>query len=132
MLIKFTLDIKPLSINQMYCRDMRYKSATARAWEAELARLLRDVPDLTKLGAEWGKRGGTFSIRINFVHPTGVFYTEAGAISSRSTDITNAEKSLVDGIFRHMKVNDKHLQRMLSQKVPGINWQIQVVLKLNR
>lgn len=132
MLIKFTLDTKPFSINQAYCRDMRYKTSAFKAWETALARFLHDVPELKTLGAEWNKRGGYFSIRINFVHPPGTLYTEAGAFSSRSFDISNCEKGLIDGIFRHMGVNDKHLQRMLSQKVPGTGWQIQVALKLYR
>lgn len=130
VIVKFELDLKPLSINQTYYGNRAIKTKEARAWEQSIYTELVNIHELTKLADAWRAQGGIFRIRINFVHPSGVFYNEAGVISARSYDISNCEKSIIDCIFRRMKVDDRFLQRMVSQKVPGVDWQIAVKIQL--
>lgn len=87
-----------------------------------------------------------YEIHLKFFYPPTRFYTKTGEISSKTMDITNVEKCLVDLIFQpkyfgkthpegadNLNIDDKWLTKMVSEKVAHTedNYKIEVVIKIN-
>lgn len=131
--MKLTLNCKPFSINAYSYRDKRHKTAEARAWEAQVLELLEPYEKaLLELADDWRKGGGVWRIKLYFFYPMHIFYNKDGQISSKSMDLTNVEKPLVDMIFGQvMGVNDKSIVECQSFKLPYAMYAIEVHLELN-
>lgn len=130
MLIDITLDMPAFSVNAYYYRDRRHKTAEARAWEAEFQRQLEDYKILHDF-AHRLKDGATVAIEIVVEYPPHVFYNKAGHVSSKTFDVTNVEKPIVDQIFNFMGANDKVITKLVSTKKPGPKAQLKIRLEIN-
>lgn len=132
MIYEFELPIKPFSINAAYYRTRSIKTAACREWEAAVKELLDEHKILHEMADNWKKTGGVFQIRLEFVHPHYVFFNKAGLISSKSFDLSNLEKLLIDVLFgQFMDVNDRNITKLTSVKYAGTTWCIKVKLELH-
>ncbi len=129
--MKFTLLCKPFSVNAYHYRDKRHKTAEARAWEAQVLSLLEEhEKSLLEIASDFNKIGGGFRVHFSAIYPPHIFYNKAGGISSKTIDITNFEKPLLDLIFGSiMGVNDKTVVECKSHKLPGPFYAIEVTLE---
>ena len=95
----FTLKIKPFSVNQMYGRERNRKTMDCYDWEAQFCHLLRqDAPQkaLKELREAFDSSNHAYVVRLTFGFHSSIFFTKDGAISSRSFDLTNLEKPILD------------------------------------
>lgn len=129
--------LEPLSINSTYIRGHNgvVKSNAARNWTQtffhKLATLenlqalkeLRDTIDLKTQG---------YRLTITTVYPHEMFYTKKGELSSRTQDLSNTEKSLIDCLCLpkfsveappygapNLMCDDKHVVELISRKTWG-------------
>lgn len=131
--MEFTLLCKPFSVNAYHYRDKRHKTQEARDWEANLLRLLEEHSKrLQELAEDYKRMGGCFYIAISAIYPPHIFYNKQRQISSRTLDVTNFEKPIVDVIFGQvMGVNDKVVVECLSRKAAGPFYAININLQFH-
>lgn len=126
-MIEFTLPVKPFSVNKMHYRDQRFKSAEYKDWAQLVLYHLQDIKALHEMGMDWHSKGGSFCVWFTFEFPKHIFYNKAGAISSKSMDLSNVEKPLLDLIFGDtMDVNDKNVVKLVSRKEAGAFYCIRI------
>lgn len=144
MRVKLRLNVKALSINATYYANRNHgKTAEAKVWTAQVCteinryyeqiKLIRDNFDADK---------HVFAINLKFITPK--FYTADGKLSAHSMDISNIEKSIIDilfipsyngnGIYQcdNLDIDDKYITSMLSTKEYGLDYAIEVTLKLKK
>lgn len=128
---EFELKCKPFSVNAYYFRDLRVKTKEARAWEAEVMELLEEHRKaLQDLVAPFSSTC-SFGVEFTAVYPKHVYYAQHGGISSKTIDITNFEKPLMDLIFKNvLELNDKYVVKCISRKEPGLIYSLRIKLKL--
>jgi len=127
----FVLETPAFSINRMTYRDARFKTKEARAWEAKVSEMLQEHKMLVDMAAMAKKDGSTFGIEITVEYPPHIYWNKSGGISSKTFDVTNTEKQIVDMIFRFMETNDKYLVKLVSRKCAGPRGCIKIKLELN-
>lgn len=109
---KFILqNLKPLSVNSTYYRSFNgvTKTSAANDWthtifyilsSEENARALRELRECfdPKLHVLY------FSIFV--LYPKSIFYTKAGVVNSKTIDLSNCEKSIIDAFCLKRYFND--------------------------
>lgn len=96
-----------------------------------LFHLKKHALGLAGIGARHVQVNGTFAVLLEFVYPKAVFYNKQGTISSKSHDLSNVEKGLIDLIFgATMGVNDKYITKLVSTKRSGAEYSINVQIEL--
>lgn len=131
MKLEFSLPIKPVSVNAYTYGSKKWKTQEARDYEREFNKLLEPYLSAMILMAEtWRKSYGTYKVGVTVTHPCAIFYTRKGQVSSKSFDVDNVLKPILDMVFRRMDVNDKHVTELTSRKIPGEAWEIRVSLEL--
>ena len=130
MRVEFFLDIEPFSVNAWTYARQKIITREAREWQAQVYEQLSEVKALADLAEEWRAQGGVFSIEIHSIYPHHIFYNKQRQISSKTKDVSNVEKPLIDCIFRHMDINDKYIVSMLSTKSASVRPGVNVVLEL--
>jgi Holliday junction resolvase RusA-like endonuclease len=135
MEIEFILPVKAFSINQMSCRDARFKTSAYKDWATAVLQYIRDLDNyktLLDIAAEHKAKNGTFSIKIIVHYPFHEFFNKSQQVSSKTIDVTNFEKPLVDLIFKDiMELNDKYVTEMLSRKEASSHHYITVAIRLS-
>jgi hypothetical protein len=131
--IKLVLKIKPFSINAMFAKSRGFTTAKYKDWSYQVFHQLDTEENLKKM-AEFKEE---FDPLVNCIHlhlkssyPKSVFIKKAGGISSRTHDISNIEKPLIDLIFdekyekkpspygcKNLAINDKFITKMISEKL---------------
>lgn len=127
--------IEPLSINSTYVRGHNgvVKSTAARNWtqtvlhalskHTDKFKQLREAADLKEMG---------YRFTITTVYDKSVFFTKKGEMSSRTQDLSNTEKSIID-VFclpkfaveeppygvSNLMCDDKHVVELVSRKMWG-------------
>lgn len=129
MTAKFTVNLSPLSLNAMYCRDMRYKSARYKTWQMSFIMQLWKLESQTQMKKlrEAYCEGDSFAVRLTFNYAK--FLNKAGLITAHTEDLTNVEKPIVDLIFGakfhvlpepygvpNLNVDDRFIVSLLSRK----------------
>lgn len=128
----FTLPLKPFSVNSMYYGHRNQKTAECRDWEsAFLHELGKSGPQsaLKDLREAFVLHKHVYRARIIWHVPRVSFITQKGEISSRSFDVTNTEKPIIDLVFlpkyhvqrppygcQNLNVDDKYLMSLNSGK----------------
>lgn len=131
MKLELLLPIKPMSVNAYTYGSKKWKTREARDYEIEFNQLLKAYAlPLADMAEKWRKSYGVFKVDVVTVHPTSVLYTDRGQVSSRSFDVDNVLKPILDMVFRGMGVNDKHVTMLTSSKIPGTDYEVRVTLKL--
>lgn len=132
MRIKFSLPLKPFSINRMFCRDISHKTADYKDWErAAVLALAQKVPQaaMAAFRQQFDASQHGIVVRMHFQIPEDILITKAGLLSSRAMDITNVEKPLLDILCLpkfhvqsapfgclNLNIDDKYVLRLTSTK----------------
>lgn len=123
MIIEFTLPIKAYSINAYHYATRRVITKEARVWSDMVKEHLRAIPCLAEFKSEYDYT--PISIYISIHYPKQIFYNKEGLISSKTMDISNTEKILIDLIFKEtLDINDKYITYMESSKHAGDSYMI--------
>jgi Holliday junction resolvase RusA-like endonuclease len=130
--VKFSLPIKPFSINQKSCRDARYTTVPYKAWAQEAYEHMRQHSELVQFAINvHNVINPKYEIKLCAYYPFSTFYNKSGGVSTKTIDITNYEKLLVDVLFNEiLNVNDKFIIKMLSEKKEAECHRIDVTLRL--
>lgn len=135
---KFILHgLKPLSVNSTYYRSFNgvTKTSAANDWTYTIFHILsssENVEKLAKLRSEFDPKLHALSFDICVFYPKSIFYTKTGVINSKTIDVSNFEKSIVD-VFclkRHfdnpppsgcqnLNTDDRYVTDMRSSKRPS-------------
>lgn len=118
MQIEFTLPIKAYSINNYMYASRRVITKEARLWSDAVKEQLKALPCLVEFKKAYDYT--PISIYISIYYPKQVFYNKEGLISSKTMDVSNTEKILIDLIFKEtLDINDKYITFMESSKHAG-------------
>lgn len=141
--IELEINARPLSINSMYYGNRAHgKTSEARDWTYDIIyklfpyekqfKELRDVFDPKEYG-----------YKVGLIFEYEEFYTTNGTVSSRTQDLSNCEKSLIDILFlpkyfiqsapygfRNLNVDDKYLVELNSCKRLGNDSKIIISIEL--
>lgn len=121
--IEFELPLKAFSVNKMSARDVRFKTSEYKAWATAVLTHLREMEEfkrLMKMAEDFRARGGYFEVWFCYNYPHHEFYTKNGIISSKTIDMSNGAKPLLDLIFGEtMEVNDKFVTKLTESKRVG-------------
>lgn len=95
----FNVQIEPFSINRVYGRDKRWKTAAYKHWEMRLFMQLSSHENQKKFKIlrEAYELGDTFTVQMIFYYPA--FYNKQGTISAHTEDLSNVEKINLDCFF---------------------------------
>lgn len=127
----FVLATQAFSVNAYRYRKNFIKTKEAREYEEKILYMLDEHKQLHDMADMWRKTGGYFEISIVQTYPKHIFYNQAGTISSKTFDISNCEKPLLDLILNtFMSVDDKNVTKLISEKRIGLNYTIEVSLEL--
>lgn len=139
------LEASPFSINSAYYLkgNGKVRTAECRQWgDAVLGQLQSYRDEMRQFTAEYDRSKEAVTVNILFKIPTNKYYTYEKTISSRSTDLTNVEKLLVDLIFDarffgrtvngqkiiNLNINDKDIVDLVSSKRPSYKYNIQIII----
>lgn len=128
----FVIPLKPFSVNAMYYKSRDMKTRECRDWETAFLHELRQPGPqaaLKDLREAFVLHKHVYRARIIWKVPRANFVTKEGHLSSRSFDVTNVEKPIIDLIFlpKHhvqlyphgapnLNVDDKYLMALTSGK----------------
>ncbi len=130
MIIEFSLQTKAFSINKMHYRDQRFKTAEYKDWATKVLHLLSEIKELYDMGGDWQRSGGVFAVEFEFVYPAYIYYNKSKQVSSKTFDLSNVEKPLLDLIFGDtMEVNDRNVVKLVSSKRAGAMYAINVSIE---
>lgn len=129
---KFHLQLEPFSINRMYGRDKRHKTADYKDWELAAFNSLNNgfvQKELERFRTDFNPEQHVVEARLVAHYPANILFNQKGLISSKAEDITNWEKVLVDIIFlpkhfvqpfpsgvKNLNCDDKLLVKLVSEK----------------
>lgn len=152
MRVKFTLPLKPFTVNQMFYGRSNGHTAAYRDWEMKCFYQLGKAEAqaaLTAIREAFDPAKHALMVRMTFLYPRAIFYTKDGMASGRCFDLTNSEKPLLDLICLpkfhiqalpygcpNLNLDDKHVISLQSRKrislgtEHSISIQIALVAKL--
>lgn len=129
------LPIKPLSINSTNCvsRSGRLiKTAQANEWNISAFEALNSDENqeaINKLKKYFDYKKHQYSIKIIAHFPRSHFYKKDGTLSSKSMDVSNFEKAVIDVLFlpkhcnrpapfgvNNLEVDDKYITKCIGEK----------------
>lgn len=137
--------MKAFSINSAYYRDRAVKTRDCRMWEEHVLHLMAasgPQQAIKDIKSAYNPEEHAFSIRLCHVYPKDFFFNAKGRISSRTFDLSNTEKLLIDLLFdeKHQRTgispietlatNDCNLVRLYSYKMPGDDYAIKITISL--
>lgn len=138
---------KPYSINQLYYGNRRHgKTREAQDWSLDVLYQLSQEQNkqiLEQLRNSFNAKEHGFSVTLEFGVPEYEYYTKQGTISSKTVDLSNCEKAIIDLIFlpKHygefsngkapnLNTDDKYIIELSSKKVPAKESYIKALIKL--
>lgn len=131
MIVTFNLPFKAFSINAAYYKNRFIKTMEFRDWQTLVLEHLNDIKLLDDLRLEYERVGGVFAVELTFVYPYPIYYNKQKTISSKTFDLSNVEKPLLDVIFGdRLGINDKYVVELNSAKRAGACHEIQITLEL--
>ena len=132
MVVELSIPLKPMSVNAYTYGSKKFKTKEAREYEQVFGDYLNNYESkLKELKDEWEREYRTFKVTVVVTHPDSIFLNNDGRVSSKTFDVDNVLKPILDMIFRHMEINDKNVIKLVSEKVSGDDWLISVTLELN-
>lgn len=141
-----TLTTKPISINSMFCRDVRYKSVAYNEWSSNIFHKLQTEENLQAMEDlrdffDPEKHG--FVVNLKFFYPRNILFTKKGTLSAKAHDLSNIEKPLIDLIFlpcyfdkpspygcKNLNIDDKFICELSSKKLPAEEHSIEIELSI--
>lgn len=126
----FTLLTQAFSVNAYRYRKNFVKTAEAREYEEKILYMLEEHKGLRELAEDF-KGGDEIHVKLTFTYPKHVFHNQAGHVSSKTFDLSNVEKPLLDLIINnYMNLDDRHVTKLTSEKRIGSNYTIEVTLEI--
>jgi Holliday junction resolvase RusA-like endonuclease len=127
----FRLYTQTISVNCFYTGDKRFKSAAARDWTLEVINQMNQSHILNSLKElrDSFTDSKAYRISFEFAYPESIMYTKKGTISSKTIDISNGEKHLLDILclpkffseIQNLNIDDKFVVEMNSKKIVSEN-----------
>lgn len=130
----------------MYCSQRNIKTSAAKEWSCQVLHALNApqiTEDLKELREAFDPKKNGYEINLIFNYPKNIFRNKEGEISSRTMDITNIEKPLIDLLFlckyfdlespygaKNLNIDDKYLTKMVSEKRSSDIYSIEIVIKI--
>lgn len=113
--------LKPLSVNSTYIRTFNgvRKSVDATEWFRTLCFTLsrpEHQAKLAELRQHFDPKLHTFKVCLTTVYPASELLTKVGVISSKTQDLSNTEKSIIDVFFL-----PKFNAQPVPEGVPNLN-----------
>lgn len=141
-MLTLEIPVKPYSVNSYYYRNRSIKRREAVEWEHTIIEHLRNKEYQDKIEEFrnlFSPSKHSIEIHIKLQYPKELLYTKKHQISSKSFDISNTEKPLIDVIFlskystktsRNLEIDDKYITKMIVEKVAGKDHLITINIKL--
>ena len=141
-MLQIHLPIKPYSVNAYFYGNRAIKKREAVEWEQKIIEFLRTKEtqsDLNNFRNSFDPSKHSISVDIKLTYPRKILYTQKKQLSAKAFDISNTEKPLIDVLFlpkystessRNIELDDKYITRMISEKVVGANYSIDVKIQL--
>jgi len=130
MKIQFTIQGKAFSVNKAYYATRKILTGDAKEWIQQVQHQLEEVKDLVDFAATHAETGhGQIEMHLTFYYPKHQFFNGQGQISSKTYDLDNSLKLLIDVVFRHMDMNDKYITKIVATKAVGSHHYIEISLK---
>lgn len=141
-------DLKPFSINATYSRTQNgvFKSSGATEFCAQLFNVMgrsENQQKLQELRTKFDPKLHAYALNIVCFYEPEMFFTKKGDISSRTLDISNCEKLIVDALMLpkyheesepygapNLNCDDKMLVQMISTKLPAHKAAIRVDISI--
>jgi hypothetical protein len=141
-------NLKPISINSVYGSIGQgfYKTSHATEWTYQVFDALsreENQEKLKRLRDYFDPNLHNYAIRLIAIYPHSEYTTKKGLVSSRTIDITNWEKPLIDCIFlpkffelsppsgcQNLNMDDKFLTEMFSKKKAGDEYRIEIEISI--
>lgn len=129
------LPTEPLSINKQHCRDKRYTTSAWKDWAANVLIMLskpNNQNSIQKLKKAFNPKDHYIKVQMISYYPRDQFWTESNQLSSKTHDVTNIEKPLVDVLFLpkfhgtgtvmkgpNFNIDDKYIKEFNSRQRVG-------------
>lgn len=144
----FFLDnLRPFSINATYYGNGFVKTSAAREWAMEVFhRLAGQEQKFKELREFFDPKKHAYHVTMIANYPKAQFYTKQGLLSSKTFDLTNCEKGLIDLFWlpkhalsasplgcQNLQMDDKYITQLISRKratedsEPSIEVEIEIV-----
>jgi hypothetical protein len=141
-------NLKPQSINSMYygTGSGYTKTSEAKRWTMEVffqLSLPENQAALRQLRETFDPQLHAFAVRMSATYPESIFMTKKGTVSSKTQDLSNWEKPLIDCLFLpkfnelsvpegvpNINADDKYVVLMESRKQPGDCYQIDIEVEI--
>lgn len=138
LLLEFNLP--PFSINSYYYRT-RQRTKEARLWANDIFRTLANYKeDILEFRSNFDVTQHSLGLELVFTYPQNIFYTKQNTISSKTMDITNVEKPILDLLTHprynerplpegclNLNIDDKFITEMHSTKQAGKEYSIKAI-----
>lgn len=122
-LFKFSEAIKPVSNNAAvrHGRNGSYKSTALKAFWKDMFVLLSKYPKAEIPEAQ-------LTAIIHYTLPKEEFFTKKGQVAKKH-DLDNLQKYTIDAVAKYLEFNDAIICKLISVKVPGERWHIDIELR---
>lgn len=147
-MIHITLIASPFSINSAYYNkgNGKVRTAECRRWgDAVLEQLQSYSEEMKEFTAAFEVKLHGIDVELTHFIPEKFYYNYEKTISSRSPDITNIEKLLIDLVFDarffgrndasgkkivNLNINDKNIVSCLSKKLPSYEYRVELKISI--
>ena len=136
------LPIKAYSLNNMFYGNRHIKKTEARNWEIEILHYISSKIDqdaIKAFTALFDPKKHGIVIKLTYYYPKAELITKAGTLSSKSFDLSNVEKPLIDVLMlakysdssiTNLEIDDKFIVDLESKKRIGNEHSISVNFQL--
>lgn len=131
----------------MNARDMRFKTPAYKDWEVSAFFQLQKheiQENITTLREQFDANKHSYEVTFTAYYPRNTYFTKQGRISSKTMDLSNFEKPLLDLIFLpkyhnsffpygcpNLNVDDKLVSKLTSSKKSCDNLDITIEVQIN-
>lgn len=145
--MKWTLRIpqEPISINKVHCRDVRYYTTHFKQWTTNaLINLSKNgnKKKIEEIKDQFNPNKHYIHLEITSFYPREQMFTASGSISSKTHDLSNIEKPLIDVLFLpkfhgvgsimkgpNLNMDDKYIKSMLSVQKAADDHLIEITIE---
>lgn len=140
--------LKPFSVNAAYVRTLNgvRKSDGASQFCSQIFNILSRLDEAAQLAGlreAFNEALHSYEIEMVAYYPRPVFFTKKGTISSKTIDLSNAEKLIIDCLFLpkfheqsfpngslNLNMDDRNLTSLISKKLPADRLVIEVKISI--
>lgn len=126
--------MEPLSINKVHCRDVRYFTTAFKDWSCNVLSHLgsdKNQKAVKAIKESFNEKKHYLKLDLKSYYPRDQMFTLGGSISSKTHDVSNIEKPLIDVVFtpkfhgagsmkgKNLNMDDKYIKKMSSEQYVG-------------